>query len=97
MEVLVDKYGRRVFINSPACDQHYRNLILYDPNNSSNSNLGLYDRTQQPCQRFEDMMWAHEKQYHSPPAYIIENNGQTVYPHRPKGTIAGRNYIANKR
>jgi hypothetical protein len=79
MEVLVNKAGQRVFINSPRPDQADRNLILYDPNGYSNSNLGLYDRTRPPCQRWVDQFHQFQKKHPVPPIYSVDGDGRTKY------------------
>jgi hypothetical protein len=89
MEALVDKSGRRVFINQPQPDQYWRNLMLYDPNGYSNSNLGLYDRTQQPCQDWENQFYQFQLRHPTPPAYYVDKYGRNIYPRR----YASQNFV----
>jgi len=97
MEVTVNAAGQRIFINSPAPDQYDRNLLLYDPNNASNSNLGLYDRSQQSCKRWVDQFYQFQREHPTPPQNIVDRDGRTYYAERPRLGYLGQNFVAYKR
>ena len=97
MEVTVNAAGQRIYVNQPMIDQGDRNLILYNPNNDSNSNLGLYDRSQQSCPRFVDMFWQYQKKHPVPPQNIVDRDGRTYYAERPRLGYLGQNFVAYKR
>jgi hypothetical protein len=68
MEVIVDRYGRRVFINSPYIQdaELKRNVLLYDPN-GYNLNTSLYDKQVPGCQRWVDHFYQSQLAYARPP------------------------------
>jgi hypothetical protein len=91
MEVLVRADGQRDRSFRPYINQEElkRNLILYDPN-GYNVGTGLYDRTQQTCGRWVDHFHQFQKKHHTPPEYIVEPNGRSVYitdKTRPSGNF----------
>jgi hypothetical protein len=62
MQGYVNKYGQRVFINSPYIDQSetMRNTTIYSPN-SYNLDQGLYSRGFGSCMRWVDAFHQYEK------------------------------------
>lgn len=97
MEVLVNAAGKRIYVNGPQWDDGGVAPLLYDPNNSSNSNLGLYDRTQQTCQSWENQFFQFQRRNPRPPQNIVDRDGRTFYAEQPRAAFVGQNFVAYKR
>lgn len=94
MEVFVNQAGERVFINSPYIDQSEmkRNVVLYDPN-GYNIGTGLYDRSQASCERWVDHFYRFQKKHPVPPAYSVDQSGNThFYPPRDRSGFLKNRY-----
>ena len=89
MEVLVKANGKRDRSFRPYIDQEElkRNVVLYDPN-GYNIGTGLYDRSQQACERWVDHFHQFQKEHPTPPIYSIDRDGRTT-------VIAGARRITN--